>query len=147
MGRRPGLLLVALSLLSLAGLQRWEAVEESLLTSPEFLMPATRYGVLLILAVLILVFVARPLVKTLLAKPDQAEEVHDAVLEGEGATAALGADGQPLAALEDMSPETRLREEILELGRSDIDRTSKVISQWIRVGVETNDADQSQLAA
>ena len=125
---------------------------------PLFLAQAIRYGVLAILAFLVLMLVVRPILKTLreeiAEKPEQTEIAllaaeSDAVgktvaeLEGELEQAKspleLVDTNEELAVLLSPSDPLRehqqlMREEVLELSSEDLDRTSQVISQWIRVG-------------
>lgn len=128
---------------------------------PLFLAQAIRYGVLTLLALMILLFVVRPVVKTLRkelgapsAKRGEASATP-ALLAAENA-----AVGKTIAQLEheyeSRSPielvdaheelaillhpadplrehQQSMRQEVLELSSEDLDRTSQVISQWIRV--------------
>ncbi len=125
---------------------------------PMFVAQAVRYGALLLLAIMLLLFVVRPMMSTMreqlaAAKArEEAEAMGDgevvgktiAQLEGEmhdGAEQGLEVlDSQDeLDALLDQTDPLRdhqrqLRAEVLEISEDDLDRTSQVISQWIRVG-------------
>ncbi|MEC9398180.1 MAG: hypothetical protein VX475_11195, partial [Myxococcota bacterium] len=121
---------------------------------------AIRYGVLAVLALLILMLVVRPVLKTIRdemsEKPAGAEVIPllaaesgavgktvaqlEGELEGTGkSTLELVDSNEELAILLNPADPLRehqqlMREEILELSSEDLDRTSQVISQWIRVG-------------
>ena len=146
--------------------ERFRPVEQPDMTplpfwqEPLFLAQAIRYGVLAILALLILMLVVRPVLKTIrdemAEKPEGAADLPllaaesgavgktVAELEGEleGAKKSpleLVDSNEELAVLLNPSDPLRehqqlMREEVLELSSEDLDRTSQVISQWIRVG-------------
>jgi flagellar M-ring protein FliF len=106
---------------------------------PELVVPAVRYLALVLLALVLGFLVMRPLMRVFekptdaaVASSSEALEV-DAEVVGQRVgdlTDAFGED--ELAQLETESPYAKLRAEIIELGKSDIDRTGQVIRQWIR---------------
>lgn len=146
--------------------ERFRPVEQPDMTplpfwqEPLFLAQAIRYGVLAVLALLILMLVVRPVLKTIRdemsEKPAGAEVIPllaaesgavgktvaqlEGELEGTGkSTLELVDSNEELAILLNPADPLRehqqlMREEILELSSEDLDRTSQVISQWIRVG-------------
>ena len=126
---------------------------------PAFVSNAVRYGALMVVALLLILFVARPIVSTLsrelqgqkgedtraaLALDDEREGVVGktiAQLEGEmgGAPVEVLANNEELELLLNPADPMRehqqvLRAEVLELSEENLERASQVISQWIRVG-------------
>ena len=125
---------VLVSLETFAPVSEEVVEEESFWSSPGFLNGLLRYGLPLLVLVLVFFFVIRPLLKTLTGPVEEAELVGIEDVDGSGgAQVALSEEAQK--ALEGPKEfKDKLRTEVLELGKSDVDRMSKVISQWIRIG-------------
>jgi len=115
---------------------------------PGFITQAMRYALMALVAMMLSLFVLRPAAKALEPQPVAgAEKVQKtemvvgrtvAEIESELVDAEVIDDEELLAKLLPVDPvrehQKVLREEIIELGSSDVDRTSQVISQWIRMG-------------
>ena len=124
---------------------------------PMFLSQAVRWGALTVIALLLLCFVARPLIRTLSAQAPQEQREEDRQLDravgrtvaeleaqlhqaGTGGGVLVG-EAQEEQALATMSvaedpvklKQGALRAEVIELAHQDMDRASQVVSQWIRV--------------
>lgn len=124
---------------------------------PEVYVPAARYGFLLLMVVLLLLFVVRPLMRVI---TERAEEQEAGALPAEakaskqdvhivGRTVAEieedfeGQDIVDITIEDDNSPYLQLREEVIALGSSDLDRTGDILRQWIRTQDEFEDMRES----
>ena len=134
--------------------QRFHVAEGDAMTptpfymEPGFITQAMRYALMALVAMMLSLFVLRPAAKALQPAPaSKAQAVKSpeggvgrtgAELESELVDAEVIDDEELLAKLLPVAPvrehQKALREEIIELGSSDVDRTSQVISQWIRMG-------------
>ena len=121
---------------------------------PEVYVPVAKYAFLLLLTLVLLLFVIRPVVKAITsAEATEVAEVDtlladdgtdDDSLEVVGRTVAeaeqqLGEGSEDLDLVDEPEPESpyfRLREEVIELGSSDLDRTGDILRQWIRTNDE-----------
>ena len=128
---------------------------------PEVYVPALRYAFFALLALLLLVFVVRPLMRAVAgaARDEEADEAEqiEAVAEGEevqivGRTVAeleeeLGEREVvdiTIEAEDESSPYLQLREEIIALGSSDLDRTGDILRQWMRARDEAPQLEDDQ---
>jgi flagellar M-ring protein FliF len=121
---------------------------------PEVYVPVAKYAFLVLLTLLLLLFVVRPLVKAITsAGASDAAEVDELLAADAGDDESLAVVGRTVAEAEEQlggaeseielveeperqSPYFRLREEVIELGSSDLDRTGDILRQWIRMNDE-----------
>lgn len=110
---------------------------------PEVYVPIARYAAIALLALLLFLFVVRPLVKSLSTTAEatqaaRASDPDDVPVVGTTVAEAQQRLGQPedgLDILEETDkhrPYFELRDEVIQLGSSDIDRTSDIVRQWLR---------------
>jgi flagellar M-ring protein FliF len=120
---------------------------------PEIYVPVAKYAFLLLLTLALLLFVVRPIVKAVTATEAAAFAETDEERESDGESDDIELVGQTVAQVEEKlgvidgefevtedddrdAPYFQLREEVIELGSSDLDKTGDILRQWIRMNDE-----------
>ena len=120
---------VTLEPFAFVGAQRIAPAAQPVWSSPSFFVPVLRYALLGFGMLLLFGLVVRPVMKLIVAKPEQAEAASDTQMIVR-TVAELEAEGlRPTEA--DIYEE--LRQRVMELTAEDTDRASEVITEWIRV--------------